>query len=196
MTVPAIRAVGFCPHLSSQAGEWAFDYALSLARSSDLQLDILLFLTDPFASPREPAPPRERRRGLAVDLEREARLYFEDKLGDYLSVGCRVCEGEEWHELHKCLSRHEFQVLVLPYPKPGALFAGTPIEQFANALVCPVVLVGPSAPNELRLNGPASLLADRLHVPSAPPPPQHPSWHRIGEEGGRGEILARSPSRS
>ncbi len=162
MTVPAIRAVGFCPHRFSEAGEWAFGYALSLARSNALQLDILLFLADPFAFPRKPPPPRDKRRALAVELEREARLHFEDKLGDYLDVGFRVCEGDEWHELHKCLSRHEFQVLVLPYPKRGAVFAGLPIERFADALVCPVVLVGPHGRDELRLNSPASLFADRL----------------------------------
>jgi hypothetical protein len=168
MTVPAIRAVGFCPHRFSQPGEWAFEYALSLARSNGLQLDVLLFLADPFASPRAQPPSRDRRRALAVDLEREARLHFEEKLGDYLDVGFRVCEGDEWHELHKCLSRHEFQVLVLPYPGLGAVFGGMPIERFAEALVCPVVLVGPSARDELRLNGPASLLADRLQVGSQP----------------------------
>jgi hypothetical protein len=173
MTVPAIRAVGFCPHRPSQQGQWAFEYALSLARSNGLQLDVLLFLADPFAFPREPAAPREKRRALAVELEREARLHFEDKLGDFLDVGFRVCEGDEWHELHRCLSRHEFQVLVLPYPHRGAVFGGVPIERFAEALVCPVVLVGPSARDEFRLNSPASLFADRLQVGSSQAAVQH-----------------------
>lgn len=103
-----------------------------------------------------------------MEREREARFHFEDKLGDYLEVGFRVCEGDEWHELHRCLSRHEFQVLVLPYPERDAVFAGAPIERFAEALVCPVVLVGPSARHEIRLNRPASLLADRLEAGSQP----------------------------
>ncbi len=154
---------------------------------------MLLFLADPFAPHREPPPAGQELKRRAVDLERETRLYFDDKLGDYLKVGCRVCEGDEWHELHRCLSRHEFQVLVLPYPEMGALFAGKPIEEFADALACPVVLVGPSAPNDFRLNGPASLRADLLGVESEPPVQrQHHSWRRVGEKRVRDEAMART----
>jgi hypothetical protein len=178
MTVPAISAVGFCPN-HSKPGDWALEYALRLARSAELQLNILLFLSDPFARHREPPPPPgSARNRLAVDLERGERLYLEDRLEDYLRVGCRVCEGDEPHELHRCLSRHEFQVLVLPYPTPGAVFAGVPIEEFAESLVCPAVLVGPSSSREFRLNGPASLVAHRLQVEPGP-------WRRLGEARAR-----------
>jgi hypothetical protein len=183
VTVPAISAVGFCPH-HSKPGDWALAYALRLARSAELQLNILLFLTDPFARHREPPPPPGNARNrLSVDHERGERLYLEDKLEDYLRVGCRVCEGDEPHELHRCLSRHEFQALVLPYPTPDAVFAGVPIEEFAESLVCPTVLVGPSGREEFRLNGPASLLADRLHVGTQP-------WRRLGEARARGAVPA------
>jgi hypothetical protein len=163
MTVARLDAIGFCAHYSRQ-GDWAFEFALDLARRSSLQLNIFHFLADPYdATDRtgQDMPAAERAR-LIIGLEKEMRLYYDSRLGEYLDVGFRLCEDREWKELHKCLTKNEFQVLVLARPSRGATFGGKPIEEFAGSFVCPVVLVGPYSSRELRLNRPAALMADRL----------------------------------
>jgi hypothetical protein len=163
MSTFAVRAIGFCAHYSPQ-GDWAFDLALQLARARSLRLNVFHFLTDPY-DPGARVPEglsREERASLAIRLERDLRLYYDDRLGDYLDAGFRLCEDPEWTELHRCLTRREFQLLVLGHPHPGATFGGVPIEDFATSFVSPVVLVGPSSPLEIRLNEPAALIVDRL----------------------------------
>ena len=167
MTTTSVNSVGFCAHYSRQ-GDWAFEFALALARGRSLRLNIFHFLSDP-CDPAEDEPERlnpEQREQLLIDRERELRLYYDKKLGDYVDVGFRLCEDREWLELHRCLTRREFQVLVLGRPDYGVSFAGKPLEEFADAFVCPVVLIGPSSATEFRLNGPARLIVDRLGLPS------------------------------
>ena len=167
MTTTAIQSVGFCAHYSPQ-GDWAFEYALGLSRSRNLQLNVFHFLADPYdPSDREAermAPPERNR--LAIERERELRLYYDSKLGDWVRVGFRLCEDREWLDLHRCLTRREFQVLVLGRPDYGVSFAGKPLEEFADTFVCPVVLIGPSSPTEFRLNSPARLISDKLGLPT------------------------------
>lgn len=163
MTTTAIDAVGFCAHYSPQ-GDWAFDFALALARRHGRQLNIFHFLADPYAAVREqpdelPAATREK---LLIDRERELRFYYDERLGDYVEAGFRVCKNEEWTELHRCLCKREFQVLVLAQPGPDAVFSGRPIGDFARSFVCPVVLLGPDRPDEVYLNDPAALLSDAM----------------------------------
>ncbi len=163
MTTPAFKAVGLCAHYSPQ-GDWAFRFALDLARSQRVQLNIFHFLADPYAEEEAAAtglaePEREQ---AVIERERELRFYYEDKLGDYLEAGFRLCEGEGWTELHHCMCKQEFQLLVLPYPSDDAHFAGRPLTAFASAFACPVVLVGPTRPDEYHLNSPAVFLADKL----------------------------------
>ncbi|MFW5951347.1 MAG: universal stress protein [Gemmatimonadota bacterium] len=165
MAIPAMKAVGFCAHYSTQ-GDWAFEYALRLSREHELQLNVFHFLADPY-DPLSRAPDHlshRERTELIIKKERELRLYYDRLAGDYLEVGFRLCEDAEWTELHRCLLIREFQLLVLAYPERGASFAGRPLEEFADAFVCPVVLVGPEMPAQYHLNSPAALLADRLGV--------------------------------
>jgi hypothetical protein len=167
MTTTSIESVGFCAHYSQQ-GDWAFDFALALARARSLQLNIFNFLSDPYDPSDDRSTrlsPSERGR-LIIELERKLRLYYDDKLGDYLDVGFRLCEDREWLELHRCLTKKEFQVLFLGRPDYGVSFAGKPLEEFADTFVCPVVLIGPSSSTEYRLNSPARLIADKLGLPS------------------------------
>jgi hypothetical protein len=103
-----------------------------------------------------------------VEKEKQLRLYYDSKLGDYLDVGFRLCEGKEWMELHRCLSRREFQVLVLPCPTFDATFGRRSLEEFVDNFVCPVVLVGPTSPFDIKLNSPARLIADRLGLGGSP----------------------------
>jgi hypothetical protein len=173
MTMQSIYAVGFCAHYS-EPGDWAFDYALRLSKNNDLQLNVFHFLADPYDptdNPGEGLSPEERTK-LIIERERELRMYYDRLAGEYLNVGFRLCEDNEWTELHRCLLLREFQVLVLGYISPAAVFAGKPIEEFANSFVSPVVLVGPNRPHQFRLNSRAAIVADKLDLPSD-------SWERI-----------------
>jgi len=163
MTVPNIRSVGFCAHYSKQ-GDWAFAYALGLSRRYGLKLNVFHFLCDPYSPVddfRTFLAPSELNR-VVIEKERELRLYYDRLAGDYLDVGFRLCHDDGWHELHRCLLIHEFQLLVLAYPEQDARFIGKPIEEFADGFVCPVVLVGPERPDWCHLNSGAALLCDKL----------------------------------
>jgi hypothetical protein len=163
MTMPGLEAVGFCAHYSVQ-GDWAFELALAMARRNLLQLNIFHFLSDPYNPTDRTGAGRNRDavQRIAVAKEKHLRLYYDPKLGDYLDVGFRLCEDREWTELHRCLTRREFQVLVLACPRHDSTFGGKPLDEFMDSFVCPVVAVGPGSPLDIRLNSPARLIADRL----------------------------------
>ncbi len=173
MTLARLNAVGFCAQYSPQ-GDWAFDYALNLSRTYGIRLNVFHFLANPYDPTDLPSmyASREDRDELIVARERELRMYYDSRAGDYLEVGFRLCEDNEWTELHRCLLVKEFQVLVLGYTEWGASFAGKPIEEFANSFVCPIVLVGPDNPQQIHLNRPATILPDRLGLSES-------SWRRI-----------------
>jgi hypothetical protein len=163
MAIPTLNAVGFCAHYSKQ-GDWAFDYALEVSRRQGLQLNVFHFLTDPYnpVDSSVESLSREERGRLAVQREKELRLYYDDRAGDYLNVGFRLCEHAEWVELHRCLVVREFQLLVLGYVGEAAMFGQRPIEEFAENFICPVVLVGPDRADRFRLNSQAGLIAEHL----------------------------------
>jgi hypothetical protein len=173
MAIPTLRAVGFCAHYSPE-GDWAFDYALRLSRAHALQLNVFHFLTDPY-NPNDNTKDRltaEEKAKLAIERERELRLYYDQRAGDYLEVGFRLCEDNEWTELHRCLVIREFQILVLGYVGAQAMFAGKPIKEFADSFVCPLILVGPDHPDQYQLNSRAALISRRLILPEG-------AWHTI-----------------
>jgi hypothetical protein len=163
MTTVSLDAVGFCAHYSQQ-GDWAFNYALRLSSQKSLRLNVFHFLADPY-DPNDTtgkALSRKERESLTTEKERELRLYYDELAGDYLEVGFRLCEDNEWTELHRCLLRKEFQVLVLGFVGTDAMFGGKPILEFANAFVSPVVLVGPNSADEFYLNAGAALISEKL----------------------------------
>jgi len=163
MAIPTLNAVGFCAHYSQQ-GDWAFDFALNVSRRNSIGLNVFHFLSDPYNPDDnliEQLADTERAK-LAIEREKELRLYYDKRAGDYLEVGFRLCEHAEWVELHRCLVVREFQVLVLGYVNGEATFGHRPIEEFAEAFICPVVLVGPDRPDQLRLNSRAGMIADSL----------------------------------
>ncbi len=174
MAIPTLNAIGFCAHYSEQ-GNWAFDFALELSRHRGIQLNVFHFLADPYDPEAVPPRhlPREEVVRLVVERERELRMYYDERAGDYLDVGFRLCEDNEWTELHRCLLDREFQILVLGYPGWNAQFAGKPMEEFADSFVCPVVLVGPDAPRQFHLNGAAALILEKLGLPEG-------SWTKVG----------------
>jgi hypothetical protein len=166
MTMLSLNAVGFCAHYSEQ-GNWAFDYALRLSEMHGIQLNVFHFLADPYDPddhpPTELATPELER--WVIERERTLRMHYDERAGDYLEVGFRLCDDNEWRELHRCLADQEFQVLVLGYPGADARFAGKPMEEFADSFVCPVVLVGPDHPDQYYLNPGAALIQEKLGIP-------------------------------
>jgi len=76
MTVQAIRGVGYCARMT-RSGDWASDYALDLAVSHDVRLDIFFFPTPPSRT----HAPRGRHGELAelsdqqkIQMEKDVRL--------------------------------------------------------------------------------------------------------------------------
>jgi hypothetical protein len=132
VTSIAVKDIGFCAHFSRQ-GDWAFEFALSLARRLGHRLNIFYFP------------------GL--------REYYDEKLGDFVEAGFRVCEDFVDTELRRCLFRREYQVMVLGYLGRGARFGNDSVETFAYRFNGPVVLVGPDRPDQLHLNPPARLIS-------------------------------------
>jgi len=172
MTTMATKDVGFCAHFSRQ-GDWAFEFALSLARRLKNRLNIFYF-------PRLDWPSSNRPIGKLgedelIALDRRVREYYDDKLGDFVEVGFRVCEDLMDNELRRCLFRREYQVMVLAYLGYGARFGDDSIEAFAYRFNGPIMLVGPDRPDQLYLNPPAQLVSWRLGLsedgctPLAPP---------------------------
>jgi hypothetical protein len=188
MTIPRIKSVGFCAHYS-QVGDWAFNYALRLAQQNSLQLNVFHFLSDPY-DPEDDTEVRFTRQELthlAIEKERELRLYYDELAGDFLEIGFRLCFDNSWLELHRCLASREFQLLVLAKPESQARFARKPIDEFADSFVCPVILVGPENPDQFRLNSRAALWVDKLGIPAG-------QWEQIevglgGKAGAHGSFL-------
>ena len=163
MAIPTFNAVGFCAHYSKQ-GDWAFDVALELSKLHNKKLNVFYFLNDPF-DPNDmymQGLSHSEIEKLAIREEKELRLYYDSRAGEFLNVGFRVCYNDSWTELHRCLLVREFQLLVLGYTKKGAYFGKEPIEEFSNDFISPVILVGPDNPEQLFFNSRATLLAPNL----------------------------------
>ena len=125
MTSIAVKDIGFCAHFSPQ-GDWAFEFALSLARRLGHRLNIFYF-------PRLDSPSSDRPAGRldekeVIALDRRVREYYDEKLGDFVEAGFRVCEDFIDTELRRCLFRREYQVMLLGYPGYGARFGDDSIE--------------------------------------------------------------------
>jgi hypothetical protein len=170
MPVKRLTGVGYCARLT-RVGDWAFDLAFRLAQRHDVRLNIFFF-PDP---PCGPHAGRGRhgewlRAGEEekIELERRVRLYYDERLGDFLNVGFRLCEGDEEPELLRCLLiRKDYDVLVLAYEYHGCPFGKRPIEEFAERMACPTILVGPRRSNELHINTPAKLWSERFGLNDA-----------------------------
>ncbi|MBI5571329.1 MAG: universal stress protein [Desulfomonile tiedjei] len=167
-----MQGIGLCA-IFSQQGDWAFDYALWLARKQRTRLFIFHFLDSPYALRRDVVFVDEQREqvtqvtpDLIAEKDKELRLTYDDRLGGYVDVGFRLCEGSTERELKRCFRRGEYDVLVLAYENQGALFAGNAsIEKFASRFRGPVVLVGPDRPDRYFLNREAQEMVRRLNIP-------------------------------
>ena len=167
-----MNGIGLCAIFSRQ-GDWAFDYALKLARHHKTRLNIFHFLESPYmlrrdvvfvdAEKKETAPVTPE---FIQKKDREMREMFDPKLGDYVDVGFRLCEGSDEIELRKCFRKGEYEILVIAYNGKNSDFGGTTtIEKFASKFHGPVVLVGPDSPDTYYLNAPAEAIIDQLLIP-------------------------------
>ncbi len=166
MSYVSINGVGFCAYFST-TGDWAFNYALDLSRKHNVKLNVFYFLSDPYGMQDDDTALMSAAElsHLQVEKERGLRFYYEERSGDYINVGFRLCRETGWIELNHCLMSHEFQVLVLGFPGYDASFSGRPIREFADALICPVVLVGPERADQFHLNSRAVLIEHQLAIP-------------------------------
>lgn len=177
MTRQSIRGVGYCARMT-EAGDWAFNLALDLAVGHDVRLDVFFFPIPPC----QPHDSRGRSGELAVQpverkiaLERDVRLYYDQLLGEFVNVGFRLCEGDEDPELRRCLLvRKEYDVLVLAYEGYRCRFGRQTIEQFAESMPCPTILVGPERPQQVFLNSAAEFYVDALGLGPG-------EWRHVGD---------------
>jgi len=182
MTTPRVEKVGYCAH-ESKEGDWAFELALQFARQLDAPLHVFGFVVDPYqsTSPENMVIPSVEEEEL-VRLEKALRFRYEEPAGDYLNVGFRLCHDNAWRELHRCLCRREFQLLVLANPSEDANFLGEPIHQFLKTFICPTIFVGPGKKDRLLLNRPADLIIEQLQLPQKPavkPPESEKSYECV-----------------
>lgn len=165
-----LKAIGFCAFMT-EVGDRAFEFALDVARRHRAQLDVFIFPCAPCLK----HDPRGRSGKLftmseaeMIEAEKKVRLYYDDKLGDYIDAGYRLCLGDEAPELRRCLFDRQYDILVLPYEEKGGVFGERPIEEFANRMQCPVVLVGPVGETEVHVNRPARLWLTELGLDDTP----------------------------
>lgn len=176
-----MNGIGLCAIFSRQ-GDWAFDYALALARHHKCKLNIFHFLESPYTLRRDvvfvDAEKKETAQvspELIAKKDKEMREKFDDLLGDYVDVGFRLCEGNNEWELRKCFKKGDYEVLVIGYNAKGADFGGTTtIEEFGDKFKGPLVLVGPEDAGSYYINEAAEKRLDELLIPDG-------KWKRIRE---------------
>ncbi len=167
-----MQGVGLCAIFSEQ-GDWAFNYALWLARQHKTKLNVFQFLESPYALRRDvvfvDAEKKETAQvtpELIAEKDKDLRMEYDGKLGDYNDVGFRLCEGNDEWELKKCFKRGDYEVLVVGYHAKGADFGGTTtIEKFASKFKGAVVLVGPEQSDQYFINEKAKERLAELNIP-------------------------------
>jgi len=167
-----VKGIGLCAVFSRQ-GDWAFDYALRLARHHQTRLNIFHFLESPYTLRRDVVfvdASKTETAKVTPDLvnrkDREMREMFDPKLGDYVDVGFRLCEGSNEIELSRCFRKGDYDILVIGYNGKNADFGGTTtIEKFSTHFKGPVVLVGPDSNDSFYLNEAAEAIIDQLMIP-------------------------------
>jgi len=167
-----MNGIGLCAIFSRQ-GDWAFDYALSLARHHKTKLNIFHFLESPYTLRRDVVfvdAEKTKTAPVTPDFiaakDKEMREMFEERLGDYVKVGFRLCEGNDEWELRKCFKKGDYEVLVIGYKEKGAAFGGTTtIEEFTAKFKGPIVLIGPDSADSFYINGHAQKRVGELLIP-------------------------------
>jgi hypothetical protein len=169
-----MKKIGLCTHFS-ETDEWAFNYALELARKNDWQLTICHWLNSPYSLRRDMVYPSLREDGepqpvtpkLLTQLELELRQHFEPKLGNFTNVAFKLCEGMYQVELTRCFRQNLLDLVVIGYqPYEARMASGErSLEEFAVQLDYPLVIVGPDRPDHFLLNQAARSWLDDLQLP-------------------------------
>jgi hypothetical protein len=168
-----MNGIGLCAIFARQ-GDWAFDYALSLARHHKTKLNIFHFLDSPYTLRRdvvfvdaEKTKTAQVTPDLIAKKDKEMRETYEERLGDYVEVGFRLCEGNDEFELRKCFKKGDYEVLVIGYKEKGAAFGGTTtIEEFAGKFKGPIILIGPDSADSFYINEHARQRLNDLLIPN------------------------------
>ena len=92
-TAQQISGIGLCASFCEQ-GDWAFDYALSLAKRTQSTLNIYRFLESPYTLQRdvvfvdaEKTKTAKVTPELIAEKDKELRFLYDERLGDYDNVG-------------------------------------------------------------------------------------------------------------
>lgn len=169
-----MTTLGLCTNFT-QTDEWAFEYALQLARKRGWQLNICHWLNSPYTLRRDVVPDdlfdltrlQTVTPALLTRLELQLRQYFDPKLGDFTDVAFKLCEGQYQVELVRCLRSHLLDLVVMGYRSvdEGNFENWQPLEVFAANLPYPIVLVGQDGPQSFLLNAQAQEWLDQLDLP-------------------------------
>jgi hypothetical protein len=169
-----MKTVGLCTHFT-ETDEWAFEYALNLARARRLQLNICHWLRSPYKIRRDIVYDdlftHQRTVSITPELlnqfELRLREYYEPELGDFSDVAFKLCEGAYQVELVRCFRQNLLDMVVMGYQlSPEAPFTHErPLEEFAAGLGYPFVIVGLDGPGTFLVNHKALEILDQLALP-------------------------------
>jgi hypothetical protein len=168
-----MKKIGFCTHFT-QTDNWAFDYALGLARRHEWQLTVCHWLNSPYnlrrdmvySSLHEKAHLQPVTPQLLTRLELELRQYYDPRLADFTQIAFKLCEGMYQVELVRCLRQNLLDLVVMGYQKAEDEASGEQaLEDFALHLPYPMVIVGPDAPDQFILNQAAEKWLVELELP-------------------------------
>lgn len=156
-----MTTLGLCTHFS-RTDEWAFDYALRLVQKQGWQLNICHWLRSPYLLRRDmvqddlfsDGEPQPVTPALLNKFELQLREYYDAKLGEITNVAFKLCEGQYQVELVRCLRDNQLDIVVLGYqPEEGNLEPGSQsLEEFAQKLPYPLIIVGRDGPGSFLLN--------------------------------------------
>lgn len=168
-----MTTIGFCTHFN-QTDEWAFNFALQLARRNHWQMIICHWLQSPYSlrrdlvnddlfSPKNTVPVDEK---LLVKLEYQLREYYDPKLGDFTDVAFKLCEGNYQVELNRCFRQNLLDLVVMGYQpfQEAQEHSDKPQELFASEFDFPIILVGAEGPQNYLINQKALALKDSLYL--------------------------------
>lgn len=156
-----MTVLGFCTHFSD-TDEWAFSFALQLAKKNGWQLNICHWLDSPYNIRRDivhddlfkpqrtlPITPQ-----LLNKLEYQLRAYYDPRLGDFTDVAFKLCEGQYQIELVRCLRRNLLDLLVMGYQtsEDNQQNHGISLIRFAESFPYPLVIVGQDGAGSFLLN--------------------------------------------
>lgn len=168
-----MTTIGLCTHFS-QTDEWAFDYALTLAKANKWHLIICHWLQSPYSlrrdmvnddlfNPQKTVPVDEK---LLVKLEYQLREYFDQKLGDFTDVAFKLCEGNYQVELNRCIRQHLLDLVVMGYQDQQDLQEDSerPQELFALEADFPMIIVGADGLQTYQINQKALTWKEQLRL--------------------------------